>query len=63
MEGATQDAPIYRKVQHDEDTATKLFFIVCDEGYRETILCEKMYGWVADWLINVLARRPFDAQD
>ncbi len=59
MEGAIQDAPIYKKVRHDEDTATKLFFIVCDEGWRETILCEKMYEWAADWLLILLDRIPF----
>jgi len=23
------------------------------------IVCERMYGWAADWLLEVLGRRPY----
>jgi hypothetical protein len=54
----TEAAPVYRKVPHDDGWATQLWFIVCDEGWRETIVCERMYEWAADDLLGVLNRRP-----
>lgn len=56
---ATRERPIYRKVDHHDGSATQMWFIICDEGWRESIVCEQMYGWAADWLIGVLDRRPF----
>jgi len=56
---ATEDAPIYRKVPHDDGWATQLWFIVCNEGWRESIVCERMFDWAADWLLDILDRRPF----
>jgi hypothetical protein len=56
---ASEAAPIYRKVEHLDSGATKLFFIVCDEGWRESIVCERMYEWTADWLLGVLGRREY----
>lgn len=49
---ATETTPIYRKVEDIDSGATKLFFIVCDEGWRESIVCERMYEWAADWLLD-----------
>lgn len=60
-EPASPERPIYTKVQHDEGGATRLFFIVCDEGWRESIVCERMYEWAADWLLTVLWDQPFAA--
>lgn len=56
---ATPLAPIYRKVEGNGDGATKLYFIVCDEGWRDSIVCSGMYEWTANWLLQVLARKPF----
>jgi hypothetical protein len=58
-ETPSDSAPLYRKVPHDDGWVTQLWFIVCDEGWRQTILAERMYEWVADWLLDVLDRRPF----
>lgn len=44
----------YRKVPHDDEGATQLWFIVADAGWREWIVCERMYGWAADWLLGLL---------
>jgi hypothetical protein len=55
----SETEPVYRKVAHDEGGATRLWFIVVDEGWREGILCERMYEWAADWLLTVLERRPY----
>lgn len=54
-----EGTPTYRKVEDLESGATKLFFIVCDEGWRESIVCERMYEWAADWLLTVLDGLPF----
>ena len=57
MAGTTEH-PHYRKIE-DQSHATKLFFIVCDEGWRESIVCSGMYEGVADWLIEKLQGNPF----
>lgn len=44
----------YRKVAHEDSGATQLWFIVCDEDWRESIVCERMYEHVADWLLGIL---------
>jgi hypothetical protein len=56
---ASPEAPIYRAVRQDDGYATARFMIVCDEGWREQIVCCDMYDWAADWLLKVLERRPF----
>jgi hypothetical protein len=58
MDG-TEENPKYRKVESSDATATKLFFIVCDEGWRESILCSGMYEWAADWLVQQLQGKPY----
>jgi hypothetical protein len=55
----SEESPVYRMVSHDDGWATQLYFIVCHEGWRESIVCERMYGWAAEWLIEVLQSRPF----
>lgn len=55
------DAPVYTK-QLDGGSirnATSLYTIVCDEGWCSSIVCVGMYEWAADWLLEVLGRRPF----
>ncbi len=56
--GASEEMPFYRKVAEDHG-ATPTFMIVCDEGWRESIVCSGMYGWAADWMLTVLGREPF----
>lgn len=58
-EDGSVESPIYSKVLHNEKSATKWFFIVCDEGWRSSIVCEHMYEWCADWLIELIQGRPF----
>lgn len=55
----SKDHPVYRKVKDDSRGVTPVYFIVCDEGYRESIVCDGMYEWAADWLLEVLGRRPY----
>lgn len=57
--GGTVESPVYRKVAADDSGATRLWFIVCDEGWRQSIVCEGMYEWAADWLVDVLQGQPF----
>jgi hypothetical protein len=51
------EKPEYRKVEEYGTTPT--FMIVCDEGWRESIVCTRMYGWAADWLIGQIQGKPF----
>jgi hypothetical protein len=53
------EEPVYTKVLDPDSGNTQLWIISCDEGWRESIVCEGMYEWAADWLIGVLGRRPF----
>jgi hypothetical protein len=55
---ASPEAPVYGKVEQ-KSGATRLFMIVCDEGWRSSIVCCDMYEWAADWLLGLLGRRPY----
>lgn len=56
----TREQPIYSKVLQDDSSATKMYMIICNEGWRSLIVCADMYGWAADWLLRVLERRPYN---
>jgi len=58
---ATPERPGYGKFQHDpcvhveaSQSATSVFGIQVDEGWRSWILCSNMYEWAADQLLEVL---------
>lgn len=53
------EQPFYRAWPHDESKATILYYITCDEGWRLHIVCERMYKWAADWLVEVLQGKPY----
>jgi hypothetical protein len=55
----TPEHPAYRKVPHPKTGATQRWFIVCNEGWREFIVCERMYEDAADWLVGILQGRPY----
>jgi len=52
-EQGTPEKPIYTK-QKQEGGATAFFMILVDEGWRSWILCNNMYEWAADGLIEIL---------
>lgn len=56
---ASPEAPIYGKLKVQNGGATQMYFITCDEGWRSSIVCDSMYEWAADWLLEVLGRKPF----
>jgi len=56
----TVDKPYYRKTEEDHG-ATPTFMIVCDEGWRESIVCNGMYRWAADWLLEQIQGKPYAA--
>ncbi len=56
---ATEEHPRYSMVLHDDGSATPLYFITCDSGWKQEIVCERMYQWAAAWLLDVLSGRPF----
>lgn len=49
----------YRKFKQDDGAATPHFGIVCDEGWRESIVCTGMYEFVADWLLAIVSGHPY----
>lgn len=53
---ATPERPQYRKVPHQHG---RLWMIVADEGWRQSIVCDSMYEWAADWLLSILGQRPY----
>lgn len=56
---AAAENPVYRKVLEENGNATKTFMIVCEEGWRESAVCEHMYEWAADWLIEQIQGKPY----
>lgn len=56
---ATPEHPVYRRVLDLNSGATPIYLIVCDEGWRESIVCSGMYDWAADWLLSLLDGRPY----
>ena len=53
------ESPVYRKVAEELGWATQTYMVVVDEGWAESILCERMYDWSADWLIEQLQGKPY----
>lgn len=50
----TEEQPLYTVVEHEYRGGTHLYFISCDEGWKESILCVKMYKRDADWLVSLI---------
>lgn len=55
------EVPRYFKVLYKQppEHATPLWLISCDEGWRQSIVCEGMYEWAADWLLEQIQGKPF----
>jgi hypothetical protein len=56
--GGTIKNPHYRIVEEDHG-ASPTYMIVCDEGWRESIVCNKMYSWAAIWLVDQIQGKPY----
>lgn len=50
---ATPEHPTYHKTLQD-GSATAMYMIIVDEGWRTWILCSDMYDWAADGLLKIL---------
>src|SRR6267378_5752407 len=61
MNEATVEVPVYKKVLYKgpPEHATPLWLVSCDEGWRQSIVCEGMYEWAADWLLTQILGKPF----
>lgn len=57
----SETRPEYRKFPLDKPhpEGTQLYGISCNEGWRESIVCTGMYEWSADWMLEILGRRPY----
>lgn len=53
------EAPVYSKLHQGNVSATKLYMVSCDEGWRSSIVCADMYDWAAEWLVGILGRQPY----
>lgn len=55
------ERPRYTKVLYKgpPEHATPLWLISCDEGWRQSIVCEGMYEYAADWLLEQIQGKPF----
>lgn len=59
-EVGSEQRPVYRVQREAESPAgTRLCRVVVDEGWRTSVLCDGMYEWAAQWLVEVLQGRPF----
>lgn len=57
----TEEHPRYRTFL-DEKTANKataLYMVICDEGWRQTVVCSGMYRWAAEWIVEELQGKPY----
>lgn len=54
---ASSEKPVYKKFAIKPDS--RLFMIICDEGWRTLIVCDNMYESAADWLLGILGRTPY----
>lgn len=55
----TPEHPAYAKILENDGSATARYMIICDEGWRSSIVAEGMYGWAADWLLEIIKGRPY----
>jgi len=58
----TPEQPVYRKVNEQRNTATEIFMIVCDEGWRESIVCTGMYEWSANFILSHIQGKPYNRE-
>lgn len=54
---ANEEHPHYR-YQREASNVNK-FMVICDEGWRSSIVCTGMYEWAAIWLVETLQGKPF----
>lgn len=45
-----------------EPPATKQFMVICDEGWRSSIVCGGMYEWAAKWLVDRIQGQPYPGE-
>jgi len=55
----TQEHPVYTMVLEDTGDGADRYMIRCDVGWREIIVCNGMYRWAAEWMLQVLGNRPY----
>ena len=55
---ASPEHPLYSAVSQAGTGATQ-YMVVCDEGWRESIVCSDMYEWAARWLVEKLQGQPY----
>lgn len=41
------------------ESATEIYMVVCDEGWKQSIVCTGMYRWAAEWLVRQVQGKPF----
>ena len=56
---ASEEHPVYTIIPHDGQSATPVYYITCNEGWRSHIVCERMYRYVAEWLVEILQGKPY----
>lgn len=53
---STEEEPRY---SYRQETGTPAFMVICDEGWRQTVVCSGMYKWAAEWLVGQLQGKPY----
>lgn len=53
----TPERPVYTMIR--QQGASNMYMIRCDEGWRQSIVCEGMHEWAARWLIGLIQFKPY----
>lgn len=54
-----EEKPHYYYTQEERSGASNLFMVICDEGWRTSIVCDGAYEWAARWLVEQLQGKPY----
>lgn len=61
-EQGTPERPVYSYQQQmglETVFKTASFMVICDEGWRQTVVCSGMYEWAAQWLVEQIQGKPY----
>lgn len=53
----SEQHPRYAAVQ--QEAPSRLFMVMVDEGWRQSVMCSGMYQWAAEWLADFLQGEPY----
>jgi hypothetical protein len=55
----TEERPYWSAHPSDDGSATRLWHVTVNEGWRSSVVCSGMYEWAARWLVEQLQGKPY----